>query len=141
MIKAAGIAVLAADSGRVLLQQRSQQEPSENAGKWEFPGGKLEDGEGPWDAAKREWQEETGVKLPKGDQVGSWISPSGAYQGFVYQIKNESVLPLNVDHEDRKVLNPDDPDGDFIEVVAWWDPKDLPGNRALRPEMQTTNWA
>ena len=33
-------------------------------GQWMFPGGKLNPNEGPWAGAKREFEEETGFKLP-----------------------------------------------------------------------------
>ena len=56
------IAVVAAvitDRGRVLLGQRP--EGHHLAGKWEFPGGKLEKGETPEAALERELREELGV--------------------------------------------------------------------------------
>ena len=37
-----------------------------NDGAWCFPKGLVENGEEPLDAAKREWQEETGLNLPNG---------------------------------------------------------------------------
>jgi 8-oxo-dGTP pyrophosphatase MutT (NUDIX family) len=138
---AAGIMVLAADTGRVLMLQRSNDPEDPAGGTWEFPGGCLEDGEAPFEAAKREWQEETGVNLPDGRTLGSWDAPNGLYQGFAHEIPSEGDLPLNVDHDDRKVLNPDDPDGDDIEVVAWWDPQQLPGNPGVRPELRDGNWS
>lgn len=33
------------------------------AGKWEFPGGKVEDGESQWDAIKREFKEELDIEV------------------------------------------------------------------------------
>ncbi len=134
-VKAAGIAVRAADTGRVLMLQRSTAQGRDpNAGTWEFPGGRLNDGEHPRDAAKREWQEEMGVRLPRGKHAGSWRS--GVYQGFVHEVANEDAVKLNVDGEDRRVRNPDDPDGDNAEVAAWWHPKHLRYMRALRPELR-----
>ena len=38
-----------------------------NNGKWMFPGGKIDRGEGPFEAAKREFGEETGFELPRLD--------------------------------------------------------------------------
>jgi SPP1 gp7 family putative phage head morphogenesis protein len=139
---AAGLAVKADDTGRVLLLQRSTADPDDPAaGMWEFPGGQIEDGEQPVAAAKREWEEETGAELLPGEVVASWVSPNGIYQGFVYVIAHEADLVINLDHEDREVLNPDDPDGDQIEVIAWWDPTHLPDMPALRREAKATDWA
>jgi 8-oxo-dGTP diphosphatase len=45
--------------GRVLMQQRP--EGREHAGLWEFPGGKLEPGEGPAAALVRELREELAI--------------------------------------------------------------------------------
>jgi 8-oxo-dGTP pyrophosphatase MutT (NUDIX family) len=138
---AAGLAVKALDTGRVLLLQRAIAEDDPASGTWEFPGGKLEPDEDAFAAAVREWQEEVGALLPQGRVAGTWTSPDGVYRGFVYLVTAESLVTCNLDHEDRHVLNPDDPDGDQIEVVAWWNPAQLPAMSALRPEARkSTDW-
>lgn len=48
-----------------------------NEGRWEFPGGCLDEGEAPRDAAVREFREEVGQDLPPGVFVGAWLSPGG----------------------------------------------------------------
>ena len=131
----AGLAVVAEDTGRVLLQQRALSNDDKAAGMWEFPGGHLEQGEKPIDAAVREWEEETGAKLPKGKVVNNWVAPNG-YNGFVYAVPSENDVPINLDSEDRRILNPDDPDRDNIETIAFWDPKQMKNNPALRREMR-----
>jgi 8-oxo-dGTP pyrophosphatase MutT (NUDIX family) len=65
------------------------------AGTWEFPGGHIEDDETPFDAARREWEEETGTVLPAGEMRGSWTSPNGVYQAFVYVVRSESDVRAN----------------------------------------------
>ena len=138
-IAAAGLCVRAADTGRILMLQRALDENDPAASKWEFPGGKLDTGESPLQAAIREWQEEVGMTLPSGEFTGSWAG--GVYQGFVYVIPSESDVPLNADPDDRRVLNPDDPDGDQIEVAAWWPPSDARAMPGLRAETaRTTDW-
>lgn len=54
------VALVAADR-RVLLQQRAPDRAM--AGLWEFPGGKVEEGETPEAALIREIEEELGVRL------------------------------------------------------------------------------
>ncbi|NUO56002.1 MAG: (deoxy)nucleoside triphosphate pyrophosphohydrolase [Hamadaea sp.] len=56
------------EDGRVLACERS--DPPETAGRWEFPGGKVEPGEAEIDALVRECEEELGVRVEVGERVG-----------------------------------------------------------------------
>lgn len=134
-IVAAGIAVLAENTGRVLMLQRAMGDDDPAAGYWEFPGGCLEPGENALQAAKREWQEEVGVHLPAGTVTNRWDASNGKYVGFVYTVPDENGIPLFEGRRD--VPNPDDPDRDAVEAVAWWDPSHLAGNPAIRPELKS----
>lgn len=58
LVLVAACALIDAD-GRVLLAQRPAGKPM--AGLWEFPGGKVENGERPEDALIRELEEELGI--------------------------------------------------------------------------------
>lgn len=53
------------DAGRVLMQRRPAHRA--HGGLWEFPGGKLEAGEGPRTALIREIDEELGIALAADD--------------------------------------------------------------------------
>jgi 8-oxo-dGTP diphosphatase len=55
-------------AGRVLACERSA--PPEVAGRWEFPGGKVEPGETDAEALARECVEELGVRVEVGARVG-----------------------------------------------------------------------
>lgn len=132
-VAVAGLAVLAADTGRVLMLQRALDDHDRAAGTWEFPGGHLEGDETPVQGAAREWAEETGCTPPAGIEVGYWLSADGVYQGIVWLIGHETDVPVFDDRD--QVTNPDDPDGDQIEALAWWSPNQLPGNPAVRPEL------
>lgn len=123
---AAGLAVVANDTGRVLLLQRQLDPEDPNAGKWELPGGKTE-GMKPLETAVKEWTEEVGLPLPEGKLTGrSWASSDGKYQGFVYRVPAE--FDLNCRSHDA------DPESGGWAAVAWVDPKDLP-NHNLRPAL------
>jgi len=132
-IKAAGVAVMAADTGRVLMLQRGLEDDDPAAGTWEFPGGCLEDYEQPLEAAVREWQEETGQYLPRGQMLPGWQSSNGRYEAFVYVIPSEREVDVHGERAD--VTNPDDPDGDLVEALAWWNPAHMKKNPALRQEL------
>ncbi len=125
---AAGLAVVAQDTGRVLLLQRQLDGEDPNSGKWEFPGGKIDQGEAPLEAAAREWVEEVGHALPQGRLDGEWGSGNGKYVGFVYQVPDEASVQLNC----RKVDA--DPESGGWAAVAWVDPEDL-AQHNLRPAL------
>jgi 8-oxo-dGTP diphosphatase len=61
---AAGVVV---EQGQVLLTQRKAG--GHLAGMWEFPGGKVEPGEDPRDALRRELREELGIETVVGEIV------------------------------------------------------------------------
>lgn len=71
--------LVGAPDGRVLITRRTG--PAELAGLWEFPGGKIEPGEGPAEALVRELDEELALPI----RVGSTLVPPAQIataQGF-----------------------------------------------------------
>ncbi len=60
------------ERGRVLLTRRSARMTM--PGKWEFPGGKVEEGEQPEEALAREIAEELGLEVEVGEMVGRGTS-------------------------------------------------------------------
>ncbi|MDH6449663.1 8-oxo-dGTP pyrophosphatase MutT (NUDIX family)/phage head maturation protease [Streptomyces sp. SAI-119] len=141
-IKVAGLVLKAEDTGRVLLIQRALDDEDPAAGTWEFPGGHLEKDEDALAAALREWQEETGAELPESASVvGSWTAPNGIYRGFVAIVPGESHIPLHRPPSERRVTNPEDPQGEMPEVTAWWPITALPDMSMLRPACRETPWS
>ena len=61
------VAALIEKDGKVLVCQRTRHQTMPL--KWEFPGGKIEDGEQPCDALRRELEEEIGIVATIGDEV------------------------------------------------------------------------
>ena len=137
-VVAAGLAVQAADTGRVLMMQRALDDTDPAGGTLEFPGGCLEDFEAPFDAAVREWQEEVGALLPAAAIATAhtsgpgWQSPDGVYCGYLLTVGSETFLRMGARVNG---MNPDDPDGDMAEAIMWVDPETIPGNPMLRPEL------
>ena len=61
------VAALILKDGKVLVCQRTRHQSMPL--KWEFPGGKIEDGEQPRDALRRELEEELGIDAHIGEEV------------------------------------------------------------------------
>jgi 8-oxo-dGTP diphosphatase len=61
------VAALIWRDGNVLICQRTKHQTMPL--KWEFPGGKIEEGEQPRDALRRELEEELGMDAAIGDEV------------------------------------------------------------------------
>jgi 8-oxo-dGTP diphosphatase len=78
IVLVAACALVDAD-GRVLLAQRPEGKPM--AGLWEFPGGKVEDGETLEQSLIRELQEELGIVV-KEDCLAPLTFASHAYPDF-----------------------------------------------------------
>jgi 8-oxo-dGTP diphosphatase len=72
--------------GKFLIIRRSLNDQS-NAGEWEIPGGKLDEGQDVTHALEREVFEETGLLVRSTSRVAyyeSYIVPTGPYKGLPY---------------------------------------------------------
>ena len=120
-----GAAIVA--SGRVLACARS--EPPDTAGRWEFPGGKVEDGESEVEALIREVDEELGVRVEVGDRVGDDVLLGhGRAVLKVYAARIvDSRTPHPREHSELRWLA-----AHQLDSVPWL-PADAPIVAALRP--------
>lgn len=103
---AAAVAVLLREDGRVLLGQRPAGKPW--AGWWEFPGGKIEQGETPYHALQRELHEELGVTA---SQAHRWITRTFAYPERTVQLNFFTVRGWH-----------GEPHGREGQQLSWQDP-------------------
>lgn len=102
---AAGIII---EDGKILIAKRSGND--ELAGKWEFPGGKLNTNETPEKALQRELYEELGINVRIGTYFGESIYQysSGIIRLMTYFVnKFEGKYRLNV-HDDIKFVSLND---------------------------------
>jgi ADP-ribose pyrophosphatase YjhB (NUDIX family) len=72
--KATAGALVEDEQGRLLLARRAH-EPFK--GRWDIPGGFLEEGEHPLDGLRRELLEETGLEVEPVDFLGVWMDRYG----------------------------------------------------------------
>jgi 8-oxo-dGTP diphosphatase len=120
-----GAAIIA--DGRVLACARSA--PPEVAGRWEFPGGKVEPGEGEIAALIRECAEELDVRVEIGARVGRDVRM--AHGRSVLRVYVARLLhgdqPKALEHSELRWLSAAE-----LDTVAWL-PADVPVVAALRP--------
>jgi 8-oxo-dGTP diphosphatase len=106
--------------GRVLACERSA--PPEVAGRWEFPGGKVEPGETDEQALARECVEELGVRVEVGDRIGPDVPLAhgrAVLRVFAVQLVGGDV-PRNLEHTAMRWLS-----ADQLDTVPWL-PADKP---------------
>ncbi|HWQ56480.1 MAG TPA: (deoxy)nucleoside triphosphate pyrophosphohydrolase [Bryobacteraceae bacterium] len=96
--------------GRVLVCRRRPQDAHPR--KWEFPGGKVEPGEAPWEALARELHEELAIRVHAGREIERY---EFRYPGktpillIFFSVSGFSGEPQNV----------------VFETIAWAEPADL----------------
>ncbi|WP_028804679.1 (deoxy)nucleoside triphosphate pyrophosphohydrolase [Streptomyces sp. 142MFCol3.1] len=110
--------------GRLLAARRSA--PPELAGRWELPGGKVEEGETPEHALVRELREELGVEAEPLERIpGEWpLKPGYVLRVWTARLLSGEPRPLE-DHDELRWLTPDE-----IWDVDWLD-QDAPAVKGV----------
>ncbi len=110
--------------GRVLSTRRTH--PPGAAGRWEFPGGKVEPGERPADAIVREIREELGCEVAV---TGMMSGTQPIKDGYTLQVALAEIVdgePVPHEHDALRWLGPEE-----LDQVTWLGP-DLPFLAELR---------
>lgn len=126
------VAAIIRKNGKILIAQRKADSKLE-ASRWEFPGGKIEFGEHPEEALRREIKEELGIRI-KVKKLHSVLS-------HVYDFKGRKLhvvlLVFLADHVSGKVRNLDVQDSRWIRRDQLREFEFVPADRKLVEELSS----
>lgn len=131
IIKVAGVAIIDQDKNKVLAGKRNADRLV--GGMWEFPGGKIEKGETPQEAAKRELKEEFHDKVQIGSQLGETVSYEYDFGIVKLTVFFAKLLTNNFDlvaHSEVEWLSADE-----VQKLNW-----APADAPLVKELARTNF-
>ena len=114
------VAGLIVQDGKLLVCQRTRHQTMPL--KWEFPGGKIEEGEQPRDALRRELEEELGIMATIGDEVAR----------IQHEYPNGGMVELRfyvVREYEREIENR------IFKDIQWAKPAELPGFDFLEADL------
>lgn len=118
------VAGLIVQNGKLLVCQRTRHQTMPL--KWEFPGGKIEEGEQPRDALRRELDEELGIQATIGDEIAR-IQHEYPNGGMV-ELRFYLVREYRGELENR-----------IFKDIQWAAPKDLPKFDFLEADLTLVN--
>lgn len=115
------VAALIVKDGKILVCQRTKHQTMPL--KWEFPGGKIEEGEQPREALRRELDEELGIDATIGDEI--------ARIRHEYRSGNSVELRFYVVHEFRGEL-----ENRIFRDMKWAERTELPSFDFLEADLK-----
>jgi 8-oxo-dGTP diphosphatase len=100
------VTALIEKEGKILIARRKKEDSLK--GKWEFPGGKVEEDETPEEALKREIREELGIEVRIGDMRATTTYDYGhmTVELMVYQVYPLAGEMTLIDHEEFRWVPP-----------------------------------
>jgi len=114
------VACLIVRDGKIFVCQRTRHQTMPL--KWEFPGGKIEEGEQPRDALRRELQEELGIEAVIGEEIARIRHEYKG--GGAVELRFYIVRQYQGELQNR-----------IFKDVQWSEPKDLPGYDFLEADL------
>ncbi len=118
------VAGIIIENGKLLVCQRTRHQTMPL--KWEFPGGKIEEGEQPRDALRRELEEELGILAKIGNEIAR----------IQHEYPNGGKVELRF-FEIREYQN--EIENRIFKDIQWADPKDLPKFDFLEADLTLVN--
>ena len=115
------VAALIWKDGKLLICQRTRHQVMPL--KWEFPGGKIEEGEQPRDAMRRELDEELGIEADVGDEVTRFRHEYP--NGNAVELRFYDVQGYSGEMENK-----------IFRAIRWVEPIDLPSYDFLEADLQ-----
>ena len=114
------VAAVIRDGNRVFATQRGYGEYKDG---WEFPGGKVEAGESPREALRREIREELDTEITVGEELAAvdWEYPQFHLSMRCFWCEILEGTPALKEHEAARWL-----DAESLDSVAW-----LPADRSV----------
>jgi len=102
------VAAVIEQNGKVLIARR--RPGKSQAGKWEFPGGKLEEGESPEECLQRELAEEFQITVTVGAYICStqYRYEHGEIELIAYHVEYQSGNFVLSDHDRIEWISPSD---------------------------------
>ncbi|HTS06500.1 MAG TPA: (deoxy)nucleoside triphosphate pyrophosphohydrolase [Candidatus Eisenbacteria bacterium] len=118
------VAAFIVQNGKLLVCQRTRHQTMPL--KWEFPGGKIEEGEQPRDALRRELDEELGISATIGDELAriQHEYPNGA----MVELRFFVVREFRGELENR-----------IFKQIQWAEARDLPKFDFLEADLTLVN--
>jgi mutator protein MutT len=114
-MKTVAVGIICKD-GNFLIAKRKLD--SSGGGKWEFPGGKVEDGETIIDCLKRELKEELAIEVEVGDFFAESLCDyyQGKFKLVAHEINSFSGEIQALEHDDLRWVRPGEMDAfKFVE--------------------------
>jgi 8-oxo-dGTP diphosphatase len=119
------VAGIISHGGKVLIGQRKTRDW--HGGKWEFPGGKIEAGEGATDALARELREELGIEAQIGVELQRYefnYDTRPPVELIFFEVRQFSGVPVNYE----------------FEQILWEWSENLPGYDFLDGDKDIIRW-
>lgn len=126
-IQVVGAAII--EDGLVLCAQRGQHQKL--AGLWEFPGGKIEPGESPTGALKREITEELQCIIEVGDPLATTTHEYefGVIRLTTFYCRLVSGTPISSEHANLMWVRPEN-----LWTIEWA-PADVPAVQRMQEDL------